>query len=108
MSTTVSDALGGLLVGLLAAAITRYVLGTTAGLPSTNRISGGLADLNVHTTDLHYLDEQPPTSILLIGTSADGIPLFVPTCSDATLECPALDPMVEGSLVSASRGPGRL
>ena len=75
--TTVSDALGGLLVGLLAAAITRYVLGTTAGLPSTNRISGGLADLNVHTTDLHYLDEQPPTSILLIGTSADGIPLFV-------------------------------
>ena len=46
--TTVSDALGGLLVGLIAAAIVRYAFGTSAGLPSTNRLRAGLADLGVH------------------------------------------------------------
>ncbi len=36
--TTVSDALGGVLVGLIAAAIVRYLLGTSAGMPSTKRL----------------------------------------------------------------------
>jgi hypothetical protein len=57
--TTVSDALGGLLVGLIAAAIIRYVFGTTAGLPSTNRVRAGLADLGVQMAELRYADDQP-------------------------------------------------
>ena len=39
--TTVSDALGGVLVGLIAAAIVRYLLGTSAGMPSTNQTPRG-------------------------------------------------------------------
>ena len=41
----VSDVAGGLLVGLFAAAIVRYIFGTTAGLPSTSRVKAGLVDL---------------------------------------------------------------
>ena len=73
--TTVSDGLGGLLVGLIAAAIIRYVLGTTAGLPSTNRVRAGLADLGVQMAELRYADDQPTSSVVLVGTSTDGIPL---------------------------------
>ena len=75
--TTVSDALGGVLVGLIAAAVIRYVFGTSAGLPSTSRMRAGLADLGVQVTDLHYTDRQPLASLVLTGTSADGAPLFV-------------------------------
>ena len=75
--TTVSDALGGLLVGLIAAALIRYVFGSSAGLPSTSRISAGLADLDVDMAELHYADEQPAGSIVLKGTSSAGAPLFV-------------------------------
>jgi hypothetical protein len=57
--TTVSDALGGLLVGLIAAAVIRYVFGTSAGLPSTNRVRAGLADLGVQMAELRYADDQP-------------------------------------------------
>ncbi len=75
--TTVSDALGGLLVGLIAAALVRYALGTSAGLPSTNRIRSGLADLGVDMAELQYTAEQPAGSIVLTGTSSDGAKLFV-------------------------------
>ena len=75
--TTVSDALGGVLVGLIAAALVRYALGTTAGLPSTSRILVGLRDLGVDVADLNYASEQPTASIVLTGTSSDGRPLFV-------------------------------
>ena len=75
--TTVSDALGGLLVGLIAAAVIRYVFGTTAGLPSTNRVGAGLADLGVEVSELHYGREQPAGAVILDGTSTDGEPLFV-------------------------------
>ena len=75
--TTVSDSLGGLLVGLISAALIRYVFGTSAGLPSTNRIREGLADLGVDVTDLAYWPEQPESSVVLTATSSDGTPLFV-------------------------------
>jgi len=75
--TTVSDVLGGLLVGLIAAALIRYVFGTSAGLPSTNRVRAGLSDLNVHVSELHYSDDQPPGALILNGTSTEGDPLFV-------------------------------
>ncbi len=75
--TTVSASLGALLVGLFAAAITRYVFGTSAGLPSTNRMRAGLADLGVEMDTLSYFDKQPEGSIVLSGTSVAGRPLFV-------------------------------
>jgi uncharacterized protein (TIRG00374 family) len=77
--TTTSDALGGLLLGLIAAALIRYLLGTTAGLPPTDRIRVALDDLGVHTAELSYVDaaRQPATSVVLTGTSTDGAPLFV-------------------------------
>jgi uncharacterized protein (TIRG00374 family) len=75
--TTVSDLIGGLLVGFIAAAIVRYVFGTSAGLPSTNRVRSGLADLGVQMDTLSYFATQPEGAIVLSGTSTDGKPLFV-------------------------------
>ncbi|MGI9644224.1 MAG: flippase-like domain-containing protein [Ilumatobacteraceae bacterium] len=75
--TTVSDTLGGLLVGLIAAALVRYTLGTSAGLPSTNRIRAGLADLGVEVDELTYATAQPAGAVLLSAMSSDGDPLFV-------------------------------
>jgi uncharacterized protein (TIRG00374 family) len=75
--TTVSSLVGGLLVGLIAAALIRYVFGTSAGLPSTNRLRSGLADLGVQMETLQYFDSQPQGSIVLSGTAVDGTPLFV-------------------------------
>ena len=75
--TTVSDATGAVLVGLIAAALIRYVFGTSAGLPSTNRIKAGLADLGVSVGELRYGDEQPVGAVVLVGASPDGAPLFV-------------------------------
>jgi uncharacterized protein (TIRG00374 family) len=75
--TTVSDALGGLLVGLIAAGVIRYVFGTSAGLPSTNRVRAGLADLGVEVAELRYADDQPASSFVLVGTSTAGIPLYI-------------------------------
>jgi uncharacterized protein (TIRG00374 family) len=74
--TTMSDALGGLLVGLFAAAVVRYVFGTSAGLPSTGRIRSDLAQLGVSVETLQYFDEQPAVGVVLNGTSTDGRPLF--------------------------------
>ncbi len=75
--TTVSDACGGLLVGVFAAAIIRYVFGTSAGLPSTARVRDGLADLGVEMDTLAYFDKQPEGSNVLCGESTDGRSLFV-------------------------------
>ena len=75
--TTFSDALGGLLVGLFAAAITRYVFGTSAGLPSTTRVRDGLVDVGVEMATLTYFDKQPEGSNVLFGDSTDGRSLFV-------------------------------
>jgi uncharacterized protein (TIRG00374 family) len=73
----VSDVLGALLVGLFAAAIIRFVLGTSAGLPSIASVRQGLADLNVAVSDLRYADKQPTNAIVLVGTSVTGDPLMV-------------------------------
>ncbi len=75
--TTVSDAIGGVLVGLIAAAIVRYLLGTSAGLPSTNRLCDGLADLGIQMNRLTYYDEQPPAALVLSGVTSDGRNVFV-------------------------------
>jgi uncharacterized membrane protein YbhN (UPF0104 family) len=73
--TTVTDMIGALLVGLLSAALVRYAFGTSAGLPSTNRVRRGLSDLNVSIDDLWYTDDA--TADMLFGTATDGAPLAV-------------------------------
>lgn len=73
----VSDALGGLLVGLFSAAIIRFAFGTTAGLPSTDSLKIDFGRLGVDVADLRYRDEQPIGSVVLDGTSTGGTQLFV-------------------------------
>ena len=77
--TTVSTTLGGVMVGLIAAALVRYALGTSAGIPSLNRIEAGLADLGLGVDDLAYNEWQPPASVVTTGISADGAPIIVTT-----------------------------
>ena len=67
-----SDAMGALLVGVVAAALIRFALGTSAGVPSLNRITDGLAELGLTVSGLEYLDDQPPESTLVRGLTADG------------------------------------
>ena len=74
--TTVSDAIGGVLVGLIAAALIRYVFGTTAGIPSKRRVSDGLGDLGLEVDDLDYVADQPVAATVLTGTCG-GEPVLV-------------------------------
>jgi uncharacterized membrane protein YbhN (UPF0104 family) len=73
----VSDVAGAVLVGLLSAATIRYAFGTTAGLPSTNRVRDGLADLDVDVVGLRPSDLQLPLSVVFVGESTEGLPLFI-------------------------------
>ncbi len=100
--TTVSDALGGVLVGLLAANIIRYAFGTSAGVPSLNRIRAGLADLDLQIEHLDYSDFPSTVTTVLETTSVDGDPLLVERARTRCLELLALDAVVAAGLV-----PGR-
>jgi len=75
--TTVSDAVGGLLVGLVSAALIRYAFGTTAGLPSRGRVADGLGDLGLDVRDLAYVDDQPVVATVMTATTTDGSPVLV-------------------------------
>jgi glycosyltransferase 2 family protein len=75
--STISDTIGGVLVGLLAAAVIRRAVGTTAGLPSTGRLRRGLRDLGLDVATLEYRPRQIGATLLLVGTTADGTGLFV-------------------------------
>jgi hypothetical protein len=39
--------------------------------------SGLLADLSVQMAELRYADDQPTSSVVLVGTSTDGTPLYI-------------------------------
>ena len=56
---TLTTVIGGVGVGVGAAALVRFVFGTSVGLPTLDRIAAALDDLNVATVDLAYLAEQP-------------------------------------------------
>ncbi len=57
-----------LLVGLAAAACARLVLGTSAGQPSVDEISDGLAALGLPVSDLHPIARQRTGVFTLVGT----------------------------------------
>ena len=67
-----SDTMGAILVGFVAAALIRFAVGTSAGVPSLNRITDGLAELGLTVSDLSYLDDQPLESTIVQGKTADG------------------------------------
>jgi glycosyltransferase 2 family protein len=69
--TQPSDVVGALLTGLIAAAIVRYVLRTSAGLPSLGRVSQALEGLGLPVQDLAYAPEQIASSALFTGASGD-------------------------------------
>lgn len=64
-------------VGLLAASAVRYLLGSTAGLPSLHRVASGLAAIGVPVAELTYLAEQPVASAMLSGRTEAGDPIYV-------------------------------
>ena len=75
--TTISVALGGVLLGLLVASLVRYVFGTTAGLPSIGRVARGLDELGVGVDDLEYHVDQHGPALVLTGTIDGGVPVLV-------------------------------
>lgn len=58
-----SSAVGGLALGVAAAASVRLLFGTSVGIPTLERIAASLADLNVEVHELAYADEQPGGSL---------------------------------------------
>ena len=75
--TTISDALGGVLVGLLVASLVRYIFGTTAGLPSIGRVARGLDELGLGVGNLEYHVDQQGPALVLTGTVTGGAPVLV-------------------------------
>jgi uncharacterized membrane protein YbhN (UPF0104 family) len=75
--TTISDALGGVLVGLLVASLVRYLFGTTAGLPSIGRVRRGLDELGLVVDDLRYHVDQHGPALALTGTVPGGDAVLV-------------------------------
>jgi uncharacterized protein (TIRG00374 family) len=71
------DTVGAVLVGLVAAAVVRLVFGTSAGVPSQERVRDGLEDLGVDVAGLEYLPDQPPSSTILDGSTTSGTQVYV-------------------------------
>lgn len=56
---TLTTVIGGVAVGIGAAAIVRFAFGTSVGLPTLDRVNAALSDLGVAVTDLRYAPVQP-------------------------------------------------
>jgi len=72
-----NDVAGAILVGLVAAAVIRFVFGTSAGVPSLARVRAALSDLGVGLSEIAYHDVQPANSTLLDGTMDNGVSVYV-------------------------------
>jgi uncharacterized membrane protein YbhN (UPF0104 family)/tRNA A-37 threonylcarbamoyl transferase component Bud32 len=72
-----SQALGGIALGLAAAAIARLALGSTAGVPSTRRVRAAVAALGIDVTELAFAPRQRVGSTEFLGRGADGSVLRV-------------------------------
>lgn len=68
---TLSSAIGGIALGLAAATSVRLLFGTSIGIPTLERVTAALADLDVHVTGLAYDDEQPGGA--LTARAHDGV-----------------------------------
>jgi glycosyltransferase 2 family protein len=62
-----SQALAGVALGLVAAALVRLAFGSAAGFPPTARVRASLATLGVHVTDLRIAPRQQVGSAVFFG-----------------------------------------
>jgi glycosyltransferase 2 family protein len=62
---TFAGAIGGVALGVAAAALVRLVFGTSVGIPTLDRIAAALADLHTDVRDLAYTTEQSRGSLLV-------------------------------------------
>ena len=62
-----SQALAGVALGLVAAALVRLAFGSAAGVPPTARVRASLETLGVHVTDLRIAPRQQVGSAVFIG-----------------------------------------
>jgi glycosyltransferase 2 family protein len=74
---TMSQILGALAVGLGTGALVRFVFGSTAGMPSTERVRSALASLGVTVDDLSVSQRQRIGATEFVGHDPDGDPLKV-------------------------------
>jgi uncharacterized membrane protein YbhN (UPF0104 family)/tRNA A-37 threonylcarbamoyl transferase component Bud32 len=72
-----SDVLGGLALGLSAAALVRFAFGTAAGVPPAEHVRSELAMLGVDVSDLKISEHQRIGAAEFVGHDADGNALKV-------------------------------
>jgi uncharacterized membrane protein YbhN (UPF0104 family)/tRNA A-37 threonylcarbamoyl transferase component Bud32 len=72
-----SEVLGGLALGLAAAALTRLAFGSAAGVPSIGRVRNALSELGVVVDDLRYSERQRIGAAEFVGHDQNGSPLKV-------------------------------
>lgn len=68
----VSAVIGGLAVGVGAAAVVHLTFGSGVGIPSLARIRDALTTIGVDVADIDYIEEQPIGATLLRGELASG------------------------------------
>jgi glycosyltransferase 2 family protein len=72
-----SDVLGGLALGLSAAALVRFAFGTAAGVPPAEHVRSALASLGVDVSDLKISEDQRIGAAEYVGHDTDGNSLKV-------------------------------
>lgn len=72
-----SAALAGLALGLGAAAFVRFVFGSPAGVPPTERVHAALTALGVEVRDLRIAEQQQRGSAEFVGQDTRGSPLKI-------------------------------
>jgi uncharacterized membrane protein YbhN (UPF0104 family)/tRNA A-37 threonylcarbamoyl transferase component Bud32 len=75
--STLTGALGAMALGALCVAVVRVTLGSPEGWPPLSRLTATLERVDVPTTDLAYLPDQPSTVGLATAHDADGRPLAI-------------------------------
>jgi uncharacterized membrane protein YbhN (UPF0104 family) len=74
---TVTAVVGGLALGLAAAAAVHLVFGSGRGIPSRDRILAALAEADVAVDDIEYAQHQPTGATIVIGTQPDGTKIHI-------------------------------
>ena len=72
-----SDVLGGLLLGIAAAALVLVIFGSPAGRPTIGEVRDALGDLGYDVADLQYAQEQVPRASVVDVTLVSGEQLRV-------------------------------
>lgn len=74
---TVTAMLGGIFIGIAAAAAVHLVFGSGLGIPSAARITAALGEAGLDVVDIEYLEQQSAGAILVRAQQADGTSILV-------------------------------